>query len=340
MTDLVQVAKLAGVSRATAARAFSAPQMVREETRNRVLAASEQLGFRPNHIARQLRTRSSRTLGVLLPSLSNPVFAEQLQAMEHSAQARGYSLLIATSDYQPQREAEIVENMLRQRVDGLVLTVADADNNVMLASLQQEAIPLVLVHNAPQQSQQVAISVDNRRAMRQATETLLALGHRRIAMIAGPMLQSDRARLRYQGYCEAMASAGLPALPVVEMPSHTCSDLAILRPLLDTARGLTALLCTNDLLAISVMGELLRAGYRVPQQISIIGFDGIDIGRLIYPSLCSVVQPLRQMGHRAIEHLLAQIGGQTIPMPPPLAVELRHGESIAPPAQPTFAQLF
>lgn len=331
MTDLLGVAKLAGVSRATAARAFASPEQVREETRRKVFAASEQLGFRPNHIARQLRTQSSRTLGVLLPSLRNPVFAEQLQAMEIAAQQQGYALLIATSDYQTQREADIVENMLRQRVDGMVLTVADADSSEVLASLQQEVVPVVLVHNAPQKIALPAVCVDNRQAVRQATDHLLSLGHRHIGMIAGPILQSDRALQRYQGYCDAMTAAGLVPAAVLEMPSHTQSDLQTLQPALCNERRMTALLCTNDLLAISVMGELLRAGYRVPQQISIIGFDGIDLGRLVYPSLTSIVQPLQNMGTQAIAHLLALIAGQTPEPLPPLPVCLRLGESVAPP---------
>lgn len=336
MTDLLRVAKLAGVSRATAARAFSSPELVREETRHNVFAAAEQLGFRPNHIARQLRTQSSRTLGVLLPSLRNPVFAEQLQAMEIAAQKKGYALLIATSDYQPQREAEIVENMLRQRVDGLVLTVADADNSAVLSGLQQEAVPVVLVHNAPQKIALPSVCVNNRQAMRQATEHLLTLGHRHIGMIAGPILQSDRALQRYQGYCDAMSAAGLQPASVLEMPSHTRSDLQTLLPALCGKQAMTALLCTNDLLAISVMGELLRAGYRVPQQISIIGFDGIDLGRLVYPSLTSVVQPLRNMGTQAITHLLVLIAGKIADPILPLPAQLRLGESIAPPPAPIF----
>ncbi len=132
MSDLIRVAERAGVSRATAARAFSDPHLLKPGTLKKVLDASEALGFRPNHIARQLRTQSSTTLGVLLPSLSNPVFALQLQAMEHQARLAGYGLLVATTDYQPEREAAIVEHMLRQRVAGMVLTVSDADSSAVL----------------------------------------------------------------------------------------------------------------------------------------------------------------------------------------------------------------
>ena len=328
MSDLISVAKLAGVSRATAARAFSDPHLLRADTLEKVLAASEQLGFRPNHIARQLRTQSSTTLGVLLPSLLNPIFSRQLQAMERQARAAGYGLLVATSDYQPEREAAIVEHMLGQRVAGLVLTVADADRSAVLHTLRAASMPFVLAHNVPQESDWPAICVDNRQAMQEATELLLALGHRHIGMVAGPMLQSDRARLRYQGYCDAMQQAGFAPLPVIEMTSHTQSDFALLQPQLQGVAPLSAVICTNDLLAISLIGAAARAGVHVPQQLSVMGFDGIDIGEQIAPSLASVAQPADLLGAAAIDMLLQQASRGTRL----LAHRLRHGESIAAPA--------
>lgn len=328
MSDLLTVAKLAGVSRATAARAFSDPQLLRPDTLEKVLAASAQLGFRPNHIARQLRTQHSTTFGVLLPSLLNPVFSLQLQAMERRARDTGYGLLVATSDYQPEREAAIVEHMLRQRVAGLVLTVADADNSAVLPTLEEAALPFVLAHNVPQQASWPAVCVDNRAAMREATQQLLTMGHRQIAMVAGPMLQSDRARLRYQGYCDALQQAAIPPLPVIEMASHTAACFDRLAPLLQGATPLTAVICTNDLLAISLMGDAARAGVAVPQQLSIMGFDGIDIGTRLAPSLASVAQPAGELGHHAIEMLLHPVSRGLRVLPH----QLRNGASIAAPA--------
>ncbi|HBZ17442.1 MAG TPA: GntR family transcriptional regulator [Pantoea sp.] len=328
MSDLINVAKLAGVSRATAARAFSDPHLLRTDTLQKVLMASEQLGFRPNHIARQLRTQNSTTFGVLLPSLLNPIFARQLQAMERQARVAGYGLLVATSDYQPEREAAIVEHMLRQRVAGLVLTVADADHSAVLQTLQQAEMPFVLTHNVPQESHWPAICVDNHQAMQEATDHLLALGHRHIGMVAGPMLQSDRARLRYQGYGDAMQRAGLLPLPVIEMASHTQSDFARLQPQLQGDTPLSAVICTNDLLAISLIGAAARAGVRIPQQLSVMGFDGIDIGEHMAPSLASVTQPVDLLGAGAIDMLLQQASSGMRVLPH----QIRLGASIAAPA--------
>ncbi|VEA65071.1 Gluconate utilization system GNT-I transcriptional repressor [Serratia plymuthica] len=298
-----------------------------------MLAASRQLGFRPNRVAQQLRTQSTHIIGVVIPTFSNPVFAEQLQAMEISAQQHGYSLLVATTDYQPENEARIVENMLRQRVDGLVLTVADAENSQVLTLLEHENVPVVLVHNPAPHARWPAVCVDNYRAMYDVTEHLLQLGHRYIGMLTGPMWQSDRARLRYRGHSQAMADHGLAALPVIEMPGHTCSSFSQLEPCLQGPQALTALLCSNDLLALSTIGGLMRAGYAVPAQVSVVGFDGIALGQSLFPSLCSVVQPRDQLGHAAIMHLLALLAGLS-PGNAVIPHHLQSGESLGqPPAQ-------
>ena len=225
MADLLSVAKLAGVSRATAARAFSNPDLVRPTTRERVFDAAKQLAFRPNKVAQQLRSQATQMIGVMVPSLDNPVFAEQLQAMEVAARACGYSLLVTTSEYSPSRESDIVEEMLRQRVDGLVLTVADAGSSAVLDKLRLETTPCLLVYNPPANSGFTSIGVDNHAAGTDATRHLLALGHSRIGMVAGPLLQSDRAKQRYSGYCHAMIEAGFTPRPLVEMERHTQADL-------------------------------------------------------------------------------------------------------------------
>ncbi|WP_097458579.1 LacI family DNA-binding transcriptional regulator [Mangrovitalea sediminis] len=334
MADLAAVAKRAGVSRATAARAFSQPELVRQSTCERVLEAARELSFRPNRLAQQLRTQATRMIGVLIPDLRNPVFAEQLQAMEVAAREQGYALLVTTTGYDASREADVIEEMLCQRVDGLVLTVADAENSEVLVKLAQESVPFVLVYNQPATDEVAAVTVDNRWAMYDATQHLLALGHRQIGMVAGPVAQSDRARLRYEGYCQAMEEQALTARPVIEMPQHTQASFPLLAPQLSGPEGLTALLCSNDLLALSVISDLQRRGYRVPDDVSVIGFDGIELGDLFYPSLCSVVQPRAIIGRTAVSVLLARMGGEQ-PAVKRLPHQLRKGESAGPLQRPS-----
>lgn len=329
MSDLNTVAQRAGVSRATAARCFASPDVVRTTTREKVFAAARELGFRPNRLGRQLRLQTTNLIGVVVPSLLNPVFAEQLQAMERAARLRGYNLLLATTDYASERESAVVEELLRQRVDGLVLTVTDAESNRVLQSLVTEDTPFVLAYQQPVNPSYSAVSVDNRAGMALATRYLLDSGHPRVAMVAGPTLQSDRARLRYAGYCDAMRERGGESLPIIEMPTHTEADFAAIEPLLRSDTPPTALVCSNDLLAISLIAALRRNGWGVPQQLSVIGFDGIAIGTQMHPTLCSVVQPIEALANAVIDQLLAQIAGSA-PTSLCLPCHIRPGESTQP----------
>lgn len=160
---------------------------MRPTTREQVFAAARELGFRPNLLGRQLRLQTTQLIGVVVPNLLNPVFAEQFQAMERAARSRGYSLLLATTDYSSERECIVVEELLRQRVDGLVLTVTDAESNSVLGSLNTEQTPFVLAYHQPSNPNYSAVSVDNRAGMAMATRYLLDAGHRRISMVAGPL---------------------------------------------------------------------------------------------------------------------------------------------------------
>jgi DNA-binding LacI/PurR family transcriptional regulator len=329
MTDLKEVARLAGVSRATAARTFASPEVVRPATREQVFAAARELGFRPNRLGRQLRLQTTNLIGVVVPNLLNPVFAEQFQAMEQAARVHGYNLLLATTDYNSERESAVVEELLRQRVDGLVLTVTDADSSRVLQSLASEDTPFVLAYHQPDNPGYSAVSVNNRAAMELATRYLLEAGHSKIGMVAGPALQSDRSRLRYAGYCDAMRGAGLESLPVIEMPAHTQADFAAIEPLLHSPQAPSALVCSNDLLAISLIAELRRNGWNVPRQLSVIGFDGIAIGTQMHPTLCSVVQPIAALASTVIDQLLAQIAGAA-PASHSLPCHIRPGESTQP----------
>jgi len=329
MTDLKEVARLAGVSRATAARTFATPEVVRPATREQVFAAARELGFRPNHLGRQLRLQQTNLIGVVVPNLLNPVFAEQFQAMERAARAWGYNLLLATTDYAAERESAVVEELLRQRVDGLVLTVTEVEQNTLLEGLSCEDTPFVLAYHQPDNTDYCAVSVDNRAGMALATDYLLDAGHSRIAMVAGPALQSDRARLRYAGYCDAMQERGLTPLPVIEMPAHISADFTAIEPLLRGPRPPTALVCSNDMLAISLIAELRRNNWGVPEQLSVIGFDGIAIGTQMHPTLCSVVQPITTLANTVIEHLLARINGAN-PTSQCLPCHIRPGESMRP----------
>jgi DNA-binding LacI/PurR family transcriptional regulator len=309
---LVDVAREAGVSLATASRVFGSPQLVREDTARRVQAAASSLGFRPNLLGAKLRAQRTRILGVMLPTLENAVFAECWRGIEETALAANYSLMLVTSRYEPARERERVEYLLRHRVDGLVLTVADAARSAVLTQLDDEGVPYVLAYNqASQRSQRYSVSVDNRASARAGVEQLIALGHRRIAVVSGAFAASDRARQRHAGYQDAMDAHGLALMPPVTLPGHvpspTLGDNAAVGACVRGRHGATALFCTNDMLAIGVMSELKRLGLSVPRDVSVLGYDGIALGHLVEPKLATVVQPNHDIGTQAVAALVARL---------------------------------
>lgn len=325
------VAERAGCSIATVSRVINGTARASADVEARVRAAIAQLEFRPSEIGRSLKTLRTRTLGVVIPSLTNPVFAGSVAGMEAEARGRGYTLLLTATDYDPERERELVGTLVAQSVAGLVLTVADPDANATLDLLDAEAIPYVLVYNEPQHPGRAAVTVDNASAARDLTEALIAAGHRRVLFIAGRFSSSDRSRLRHQGYLAAMAQAGLTPEPVLELDylGDTAAHRAALEGLLTGAARPTGIICSNDLLALSVIAAVREMGLAVPADVSVAGFDGIAIGRLVDPPLATVHQPTRRMGERAVERLfdiLAQDAPRTVEW---LPYDLRTGGTLA-----------
>ncbi|MBY4897141.1 LacI family DNA-binding transcriptional regulator [Cupriavidus sp. AU9028] len=341
-TTLMHVAEAAKVSLATASRVFGNPELVRQDTAERVLRAAEELGFRPNLLGAKLRAQRTRIVGVMLPTLENAVFAECWRGIEEAALTQGYSLMLVTSDYDPQRERERIEYLLRHRVDGMVLTVADAARSAVLDQLDAEGVPYVLAYNqAPSRGKRHSVSVDNRDSARAGVEALIAAGHRRIAVVSGSFVASDRARQRHAGYEDAMRAHGLQALPPLSLPGHTPTqgpaELECIRRLVSAARAPTALFCTNDMLAIGVIAILKRLGMAVPGDISVMGYDGIALGNLMEPPLSTVVQPNTEIGARALATLVARLNpaadnsDRGLPRTTLLPHTMRAGATVAPP---------
>ena len=305
------VAAYAGFSIATVSRAINAPHSVNRVTLEKIREAIDALHFIPNPLGRQLRSDRTRLIGVVLPTLANPVFAECLQGIDELASAQGYRLMLMTTQYDADRERHAIETLRAQRVEGLILTVADADTHPLLDELDREGRRYVLMHNDT--VRRPAVSVDNRLAAYEGVRTLIAHGHRRILMLAGTLAESDRARLRYVGYSQAMQQAGLTPAPALEV-DFNADELApsVLAHLTTGTAGTsrpTALFCSNDLLAMVVMRGLRRASYSVPEHMSILGFDGLAVGELLSPPLASLCTPNREIGCAAWQRLMNRIEG-------------------------------
>lgn len=334
--SIKEVAQSAGVSTATVSRLLNNPAAVSSETAERIQQAISQLGFRPNFNGRNLRAGKSRTIGVVVPTLSNAVFAQCLQGIELAARELDYSVMFTATEYRQEEEAAAVELLLSHRVDGVILTVADASSSSTLDVLDREAIPYVLTYNQPQQGERLSVAVDNRAAAFDAVAHLIALGHRRIQMLSGYFHASDRALQRYHGYLEAMRMYSLTPMPPIEVARHTASSLSLfveggdLSALTDPQLRPEALFCSNDLLALAAIRDLRKLGLDVPHDISVMGFDGIALGELMSPVLSSMVQPSELIGATALRTLIAAIspGATSVPVSAILPHTLRHGASV------------
>ena len=332
------VSDKAGVSPATVSRVFNAPQSVRPQLRERVQAAAHVLGYRPNASARSLRTQRTQALGVVLPTLLNPVFAECLQGIAQAAMVGGYSIVPITTDYEIAHETRAADLLLARGVDALILCVANAARSAVLARLRAAKAPYVLVYN--RHARHPCVSVDGRAAVTALVARLYALGHRQILMASGVLAASDRAQQRHQGYLQGMRSAGLEPhlLEVPFMDGATERIAAHLAAHRGTPQAPTALVCSNDLLAIRSVRAARQVGLRVPDDISVAGFDGIALGEDLTPALSTIVQPNAEIGRRSVDLLVQALAGAA---PPSAAASLtldlhfRTGESIAAPRSPS-----
>ncbi|MFT4266260.1 MAG: LacI family DNA-binding transcriptional regulator [Xenophilus sp.] len=321
MTNIQTVATQAGVSVATVSRVFNRPDKVTTSTRELVAQVAQELGYLPNASARTLRTHRSRVLGVVLPTLLNPVFAECLQGIAQAANAGGYAILPLTTRYELKEEERAVQQLSASGVDGMILVVSNPASSEALARLRTAGMPYVLAYN--RHADHPCVTVDNEEASIEAVMRLASLGHRHIAMVSGTLAASDRAQQRYRGFLRGMAQAGLTAPPLLEVPFVEAAVEAMCTVLRQPNRP-TALFCSNDLLAIRSMRAAHLCGLRVPADLAVIGFDGIALGQDLIPTLSTVAQPNGEIGRRSVELVIQALANGRAPLGPESSVLLPH----------------
>ena len=319
--SIQEVARQAGVSSATVSRVFNLPEKVSDATRQHVQTIAKALGYTPNASARTLRTQRSRVLGVVLPTLLNPVFAECLSGIASAATAAGYAISPITTDYELAQEDRAVNLLLAGNVDGMILVVSNPATSTALQRLHAAGIAYALAYN--RHPDHPCVSVDSEAAVGAVVARLASLGHTRITLVTGQLAASDRAQQRVRGYKQAMANLKIKSTHVLEVP-FMASAVEQVRMLLKTPQRPTALICSNDLLAIRCLRAASLAGLAVPGNISVVGFDGIAIGEDLSPVLSSVMQPNAGIGRCAVE-LLVQAVGSGKPLLPSASVVLPHG---------------
>ncbi|MCC7215389.1 MAG: substrate-binding domain-containing protein [Burkholderiales bacterium] len=322
---LADVARAAGVSLATASRALADPALVRERTRKGVLDAAAMLGYVPHGAARALATRRSRTIGAVFPPVDNPIFAGATHALAQQLAAAGYTLLLASHDYDYDAELAATRALIERGADGMVL-VGLVHRPETLATLARAGIPYELTWSLDCTGRHHCVGLSHRSASIRITQHLLDLGHREVAVIAGDTAHNDRARERLDGVRDALAARGirLPARRVVEVGFSVARGRAAFAALLERAPGFTAVIGGNDPLAIGALLECRARGIAVPDAMSIVGFDDIELAGELAPGLTTIRVPSAEIGREAGRRLLARLAGRSVPkvktMPAPLIV--------------------
>jgi len=306
---MAQVAREAGVSLMTVSRVINDKEGVGQATRERVQAVVEQLGYRPSDIARGLVTKRTGTLGLVMPDVANPFFAEVARGAEHVAYDAGYNLFLCSTGEDTQRELEMLQSLEEKRVDGVLVCSSRLEESVLEEAIASH--PAVVLLSRRLESDDVGIvMINDVEGGQMATEHLLRAGHRAIGFLAGPPI-SESGRSRAQGYRATLVAAGVSL-----DPDWTCHCLPTVEGGREMARGLlaahpelTALFCHNDLVAIGALQACADLGRAVPTDIAIVGFDDIPLAALVSPSLTTCRVPRYEMGSQAMQLLLEKISG-------------------------------
>ncbi|WP_396430071.1 LacI family DNA-binding transcriptional regulator [Limnohabitans sp.] len=305
------VARLAGVSTATVSRVLSKPGVVRSHTQEQVMAAVRQLDYQPVAAARALASGRTHTVGCVIPTLDHAIFARSTQAMQTTLAQAGYQLLVASHEYDPGTELELVRALQQRGVDALVLVGTDHAPRLWEA-LSVWRKPTLLTWSCDPRLP--SLGFDNAGAARMATEHLLGLGHRDIAVISGFSAHNDRARSRIEGVRQALTQHKLTLQPslITEQAFNLEGGRLGLRKLMSARQPPTAIFCGNDLLAVGALLEAQRMHLKVPEQLSICGIDNLEIAEAINPGLTTVSLPTQDLGRIAAQYMLSAISGEVI----------------------------
>ena len=300
--SLRDVAKTAGVSVGTVSNVLNKPEIVAPTTLTRVQATIKELGFVPNGFARQLRSGHSRTLGLVVPDVSNPFFTEVARGVEDAASKRDYAVFLCNSDESVVKEDRYISVLTEQQVRGVLITPADAKAD-RLDGMRERGIAVTLLDREIKGQKQCSVSVDDINGGQIAIEYLASLGHKNIAWVCGPETIPQVAE-RGEGVAKAakVSSVKIETIRVALMNAIQGEEAA--RKILDLPKKPTAIFCANDLLALGVMRILSANKVKVPDQISVLGYDNIEFAASAGIPLSSIAQPAYQMGVTAANLLL------------------------------------
>jgi LacI family transcriptional regulator len=336
------VARRAGVSTATAARALGGYGAVSESAREAVLAAAEELGYRRNELARAMITGRTNTIGLVIADIENPFFARAVRGASDAARAAGYEVVLTNTDEDADVERSSVRVLLSKRVDGIIAAPTSSDAGHLVAA-QRAGCPVVLLDRRIEGFAVDTVLVDNVAAAGDAVGRLVDAGHRRIAMVTGGTTSDERSRNplsvstgndRVDGFLEGLATAGITAPQTYLRTGAHSPELActLMTQLLGLPDRPTAVFASDSRVALGVLKAIREAGLAVPDEISMIGFDDADWTSVVNPPISVVEQPTYALGRRAAELLLARLSGdEASPDVHMLPTSFLSRRSVAPP---------
>ena len=305
--DMRTIARLAKVSIATVSRTINHVATVNPKMAKRVREVIDELDYFPNTQARALGSGRSRLFGLIVSDITNPFFPELIQGFEDIAVEHGYEILVSSTNYDPKRMAHCVRRMLERKVDGVAVMTFGIEEP-LLDQLAKRNIPMVFIDVAPEGPGISLLKVDYQHGIRQGVQHLVAMGHRKIAFITGPRkLHSAQSRLG--AFSSSLQECGIAPAPkwIVEGDHTLEGGIAALKQLLNAKPMPTAVMCSNDMTAIGVLHGLYRAGLRVPNDLSVIGFDDIHIAAVTIPPLTTIQMSRFELAHAAFVALRSHV---------------------------------
>ena len=306
------VARLAGVSPITASRALNKSHLVKRETRQKVEAAAAELKFIGNSAAGSLSNKRSKIVGIIVPTLSNSIFADTIQSITSRLMSEGFQALIGSNEYCLQREEDIIRTFISHRADALILT-GNIHSKVTEELIEQYRIPTVEIWNISERGKHISVGMSNYQAAFEMTSFLISRGYEKIGYIGGPLENNDRSQDRMQGYRDALEKHDWSFDPALtrESPLEFASGGAAMQSLLSKSHSIDCVFASSDIIAFGALMECHRNEIKVPRDIALAGFDNTAIGAIFSPALTTISVPRQRIGLKAAEITLKLIRGET-----------------------------
>jgi LacI family transcriptional regulator len=317
------VALRAGVSVATVSRVLNQPDRVSDDVLEKVRTAIRALGYIPNGLARALASKTTRTVGAVVPTISGAIYSEMVTALQQSLERHGFVLFVATHEYSLARELESVRALIERGVDALIL-VGQTHKDEVFDQIRRKQIPLVLMCVYDPKGEWSTVGWNNKTGGMRIAGHLAQIGHRRIGIIGGIVADNDRAKDRVDGFIAAFNERGIDIGDdyIVECPYNLAESARALRQLMALPLPPTAILCGNDVLATGALLECLRLGIRVPHDLSITGYDDLDLAAHLVPSLTTLRIPADEIGRLSARTLIGLIENNATPQHVDVDVDL------------------